>query len=218
MLIFVADDHYKQFPGRCIYEEIASDYPSMIFKENDWSIFTSIDLAKECDLLILHMIAATCNLPIPDEATAESVKKYCQTGKNLLLLHGSSAAFWPYKWFREISGLRWVRPHDPDDVVASFHPHEPYKVVRSKCRHPLVSKLVEMDFPSDEIYTGLEQTQPLWTLMTTTISTGTFPQCTESLTPWGGRVINFLPGHIEAVTRHPDLIANVKLLINDLCQ
>ena len=56
----------------------------------------------------------------------------------------------------------------------------------------------------------------MWTLMTTTISSGTFPQCTESATPWGGRVINFLPGHIPAVTRHPDFVANVKLLIDDL--
>ena len=52
--------------------------------------------------------------------------------------------------------------------------------------------------------------------MNTTISTGTFPQCTESATPWGGRVINFLPGHDKSVTRHPDFIANVKLLIDDL--
>ena len=142
----------------------------------------------------------------------------CQHGgrKNLLLLHGGSSAFWPYAWFRELVGIRWVRGNDPDGFVASFHPHEPYKVVRAKCRHRLVNKLVEMDLPKDEIYTGLEQTRPVWTLMNTTISTGTFPQCTESATPWGGRVINFLPGHDKSVTRHPDFIANVKLLIDDL--
>ena len=216
MIIFVADDHYESFPGRNTYEEIAADYPDMKFIENDWSIFTSVDLAGDCDLLILNMIADTCNLPVPDEAAAEAVKKYCEAGKNLLLLHGGSSAFWPYAWFRELVGIRWVRGNDPDGFVASFHPHEPYKVVRAKCRHRLVNKLVEMDLPKDEIYTGLEQTRPVWTLMNTTISTGTFPQCTESATPWGGRVINFLPGHDKSVTRHPDFIANVKLLIDVL--
>lgn len=216
MILFVADDHYKTSPGRNTYEMIAADYPQMKFFENDWSCFTAFDLAKECDLLILNMIADTCGLPIPEEAAAQAVKRYCEAGKNLLLLHGASSAFWPWDWYRDLVGFRWVRGNDPDGFPASFHPHEPYKVVRAKCRNPLVEKLIEMDLPQDEIYTGLEQTRPMWTLMTTTISSGTFPQCTESATPWGGRVINFLPGHIPAVTRYPDFVANVKLLIDDL--
>ena len=216
MILFVADDHYGTHPGLNTYQEIAGNYPEMKFIENDWSIFTAVDLAKDCDLLILNMIADTCNLPIPDEAAAAAVRRYCETGRPLLLLHGASSAFWPYEWFRQAVGLRWVRGNDPDGVVASFHPKEPYKVLRCKCRHPLVGKLVDMELPQDEIYTALEQTQPLWILMDTTISSGTFPQCTESRSPWGGRVINFLPGHLPAVTRHPAFIANVKTLIDDL--
>lgn len=216
MMLFVADDHYNSFPGRNTYEMIAADYPAMKFVENDWSCFASADLAAECDLLILNMIADTCGLAIPDEKAAEAVKRYCETGKPLLLLHGGSSAFWPYDWFRESSGLRWVRGNDPDGFEASFHPHEPYCVTVSKCRHPLAKKLVPMDLPQDEIYTGLEQTRPFTILMETKISSGTFPQCTESFTRWGGRVINFLPGHLPVVTRHPAFVANVKTLINDL--
>ena len=78
-----------------------------------------------------------------------------------------------------------MRGNDPDGFEASFHPHEPYKVVPAKCRHRLVKKLVPMDFPQDEIYTGLEQTRPFTILMNTTISMGTFPQCTESFTRCG---------------------------------
>ena len=59
MKLFVADDHYQSFPGRNQYECIAESYPDMVFSENDWSIFTKYDLAKECDLLILNMIADT---------------------------------------------------------------------------------------------------------------------------------------------------------------
>ena len=216
MILFAADDHYQSFPGRNIHSEIAADYPDMRFFENDWECFTRFDLAVECRLLILHMIAGTCNLPLPGQEAAEAVRRYFETGKPVLLLHGGSAAFWPFDWFREAAGLRWVRGNDPDGVVASFHPKEPYRVEPAKCRHPLVSRLIPMDLPQDEIYTALEQTRPMWVLMNTTISSGTFPQCTESTSPWGGRVINFLPGHAATVTRDPALIANVRTLIDSL--
>ncbi|MEI3002804.1 MAG: hypothetical protein V8T86_18270 [Victivallis sp.] len=65
----------------------------MKFVENDWSCFTACDLAKECDLLIRNMIADTCGLPIPDGKAAGAVKKYCEAGRPMLLLHGASSAF-----------------------------------------------------------------------------------------------------------------------------
>ncbi|MBR7119581.1 MAG: ThuA domain-containing protein [Lentisphaeria bacterium] len=217
MKLFVADDHYKAFPGRNQYECISGTYSDMIFRENDWSVFTEFDLAKECDLLILNMIADTCGLPVPTPEQAEAVKRYLETGKNLLLLHGASSAFWPYEWYRKLVGIRWVRGKDPDGVEASFHPKEPYCVKVAKVRHELAEKLVEMDFTiEDEIYCSLEQVTPITTLMETTISLGTSPQCTESFTPWGGKVINFLPGHRCEVTRDERLIANLKTLIDYL--
>ena len=216
MILYAADSHYDAHPGRNSYEEIASAYPDVVFCEDDWGVFTRYDLAADCDLLILNMIAGSCGIPAPDEKAAASVEKYCRTGKPLLLLHGGSSAFWPYPWFREICGFRWVRPGDPDGVVASFHPVEPYSVKVNKVRHPLARKLVDMDLPKDEIYTRLEQTQMMWVLMSTTLADGTYPQCTESSTPWGNRVINFLPGHSPEVTRHPLYIRNLKRLIDDL--
>ena len=66
----------------------------MVFQEDDWNIFTKFDLARDCRLLILNMIASTCGNPLPDEEACRAVRNYCETGKNLLLLHGSSAAFW----------------------------------------------------------------------------------------------------------------------------
>ena len=217
MKLFVADDHYKAFSGRNQYECISGTYSDMIFRENDWSVFTEFDLAKECDLLILNMIADTCGLPVPTPEQAEAVKRYLETGKNLLLLHGASSAFWPYEWYRKLVGIRWVRGKDPDGVEASFHPKEPYCVKVAKVRHELAEKLVEMDFTiEDEIYCSLEQVTPITTLMETTISLGTSPQCTESFTPWGGKVINFLPGHRCEVTRDERLIANLKTLIDYL--
>ena len=217
MKLFVADDHYQACPGRNQYECIRDTYKDMVFSENDWSIFTKYDLASECDLLILNMIADTCGIPVPDSAACDAVKRYLETGKNLLLLHGGSSAFWHCDWYRKLVGIRWVRKNDPDNIPSSFHPKEKYCVKVSKVRHELAEKLVDMDFSiEDEIYCSLEQVNPVMTLMETTISLGTSPQCTESYTQWGGKVINFLPGHRSEVTRDPRLIANLKVLIDYL--
>ncbi len=216
MILFVADDHYGVHPGLCQYESIKSDYPDMVFYENDWSGFTAHNLRRDCDLLILNMIASTCNLPLPDGAACRAVHNYCSTGKPLLLLHGGSSAFWHCDWFRRNVGIRWVRPNDPDQVPRSTHPKEPFVVKVAKSRHPLAARLVEMDLPQDEIYTELEQVNPVWNLMETTIPEGTFVQCAESRNVWGGRVINFLPGHRSEVTTHPAMTANLKTLINYL--
>ncbi len=216
MIIFAADNHYGVNPGLHAYEVLKKDYPTMVFAEDDWSIFTKYDLAKDCELLILNMIASTCNIPEPNEEQSEAVLNYCKTGKPLLLLHGASSAFWHHSWWRVNCGLRWVRPNDPDEVPASTHPKEPFVIAPSKTRHELCKQLVTMDLPQDEIYTELEQTCSLWTLMETNICNRTFPQCTESKNEWGGTVINFLPGHNPEVTSSEVYNKNVKILIDYL--
>ncbi len=216
MILFAADNHYGVHPGRRQYEALAGRIPGLRFFEDDWRCFSAFDLKRECELIILNLIADTCGVPAPDDAAADALKAYCETGKPLLLLHGGSAAFWPFDWFRRNVGLRWVRPDDPDGVPASCHPKEPFFVRRAKCRHPLAARLVEMDLPADEIYTGLEQTAPLWILLETVIGGETFPQCTESRTEWGGKVVNFLPGHRPEVVAHPGMTANLAVLIEYL--
>jgi hypothetical protein len=43
-----------------------------------------------------------------------------------------------------------------------------------------------------------------------------FPQCTLSSTPWGGKVINFIPGHKEECVTHPVLSQNINVLMRYL--
>jgi hypothetical protein len=62
----------------------------------------------------------------------------------------------------------------------------------------------------------LEQTCPTTTLLTTTIAEGTFPQAYVTTTPWGGRLAAYLPGHRPHVVAHPDMIANVRTLLDYL--
>ena len=72
------------------------------------------------------------------------------------------------------------------------------------------------DLPADELYINMQHVGPITVLMETQTVEGTFPQCYECTTPWGGRLIGFIPGHAEAVTTHPDLVANVTTLIKEL--
>ena len=216
MIIFAADNHYDVHPGKNIYAGLKSNYKDMVFSEDDWSVFVKNDLKNKCDLLVLNMIAGTCNIEAPDQEAEKSVRAYCEKGGNILLIHGSSAAFWQWDWWRSIVGYRWVRGNDPDGVAPSTHPTRPYKVTISKSRHPLCAKLAEMDLPEDEIYINLEQVCPAMTIMETKTDEGTFPQSYECVTPWGGKIIGFIPGHKPAVTGSEIYISNIKALIDYL--
>lgn len=212
MIYFVADNHYNARPGFTQYERLR-DHFEIRFAEDNWQLLTELE---DCSLLILNMISDTCDLLPPDEECEKSVRRYCESGRNLLLLHGSSAAFWHWPWWREIVGMRWVRPNDPDGVPPSVHPVAPYHVAVSKSRHPLTKLLVPMDLPEDEIYTELEYTNPIIPLMETRLSSGTFIQCCQCATPWGGSIINFLPGHKPEAAGHPQLVANLQTLVRHL--
>jgi hypothetical protein len=217
MIYFFADDHYGVNPGKVLVEHLPEEWKNRIsFQENDWTLLESGTWLGDCELLILNLIGTTCNLPHPGEGAERSVREWYEKGGNILLLHGASAAFWQWDWWRKIPGYRWVRPGDPDGVKPSTHPVKPYRVVPCKTRHPLISVLKEMDFPEDEIYTDLENTNPVFHLMETAIPEGTFVQCCETVSPSGGKIVSFLPGHSPAVTDDPVFVQNITALIQYL--
>lgn len=196
-------------------ESLQDSFP-IHFVEDDWSVLADAGAMRSCSLLMLNLISGTGTAPVPGEAVERQVRAYLERGAPLLLLHGASAAFWQWDWWRQIVGYRWVRGADADGFEASTHPHHSCRVEVAKCRHPLCRQLKPMDLPEDEIYIRLEQTCPAMTLMETTIPEGTFPQCSICQTPWGGTVIGFIPGHKPEVTRLPVLVENVGCLIRYL--
>ena len=217
MIFFFADDHYRSFAGRNIFDRLPEELRCRtVFRENDLSLLESGTWEETCELLILHLIGGTSSVPHAGPGAEKAVKRYCARKGPLLLLHGSSAAFWQWPWWRRITGVRWVRPGDPDGVERSVHPAGPCQVRLCKSRHPLTAKLRPFDLPEDEIYTALEQTSPVFFLMECDVAGRTFPQCTESFTPWGGRVINFIPGHRELCVSSPGLTADAAELIRYL--
>lgn len=219
MIYFFADNHFGTHPGKNIFEHLPAELQSRItFAEDDFLLLESGQWLDDCELLILNMIGTTCNLPHPGSGAEKAVKAWCEKSGNILLLHGSSAAFWQWDWWRQAVGYRWVRPNDPDNVEPSVHPKKPYTIRLCKTRHVLAQKLQSFELNTDEIYTNLEQTQPGMVLMDTFIEEGVFPQCMESLSPWGGKFMHFLPGHAPEEVRNAKLLGNIKLLINYLLE
>ena len=52
----------------------------------------------------------------------------------------------------------------------------------------------------------------------TFIEEGVFPQCMESVTPWGGKFLHFLPGHNPTAVCNEKLLANTAAMINYLLE
>ena len=217
MIPFFADDHYDSHPGRVIFEGLPQKLREKIrFYENDWEALSNGEWLKDCQLLVLHMIGGTCDQPHPDQRAEEHVRRWCEKGGNLLLLHGSSAAFWQWEWWRRAMALRWVRGNDPDGMEESFHPVHPYAVKKTSSTHPLTARLRELDLPKDEIYAHLAEQLPFDCLMDTDIPEGHFPQCVIAATPWGGQAIHFLPGHYPEGAGNSDLLYDVQILMEYL--
>lgn len=215
MIYFVADDHYDSHPGAVLHEAIRERF-DMQFYENDATPLERPEFADRCSLLMLNLIAGTCNQPLASAKAEVQVRRYLEQGKPLLLLHGASAAFWHWDWWRGMVGYRWVRGNDPDGVAVSTHPTRPYRLEVCKCRHPLAGRLSPIDMPEDEIYINLEQTCPTMTLMQTTLAEGTFPQVYEAKSPWGGKILGSVPGHRPEAVRHPQHVNNVAQMIEYL--
>jgi hypothetical protein len=193
------DNTLNGVPGKIVttadvnHSEISSDASQYIEVENGSDLYLTIDVNIQ-----------------------SIIEKYLEQGKNVLLLHGSSAAFWHWGWWRKLPGLRWVRPNDPDNVTPSVHPKGVCKLLKAKTRHPLIDQLMEIELVEDEIYTKLEQVSPITILMETVVDNKTEVQCCETITPWGGKIVSFIPGHkVENTTL---VTPNIKVIINYLLQ
>ncbi|MBK1878521.1 ThuA domain-containing protein [Pelagicoccus mobilis] len=216
-ILFLADDHFSARPGYALYKALRHTH-NIDFFENEWSALDLRGPIESADLLVLNMIHSTGDHPTPTETHAESVRHYLQKRKPLLLLHGASAAFWPYDWWRRNVGLRWVRQDDPGNAPPSTHPVQPYLLRRPDPAPPLSQSLKEADFPTDEIYINLQPEGEISPLLHTELDDKTYVQAYLSTTQWGGSVACYLPGHSSEVVTHPSSIHNVNTLIQHLLQ
>lgn len=217
MIYFFADSHFEKHCGAKLYEQFPAELAKRtVFTENQWDVLERGDWERDCELLILNMIATTCGQPHAGAGAEAAVKRYIERGGNILMLHGSSAAFWQWQWWRDICGFRWVRPNDPDNVERSIHPVRTFTTTVAKSRHPLTAKLKDFTLADDEIYIKCEQMLPMTVLMETNTDEGIYPQCVECITPYGGKEVIFLPGHRQESFENADFIADNLVLIDYL--
>ena len=218
MIYFFADSHYDRHCGLKLFEKFPEELKNKtVFTENRWDILEEGEWEKDCSLLILNMIGGTCSQPHPGSGAEVAMRRYVERGGKILMLHGASAAFWQWSWWRLVCGLRWVRPEDPDKIACSVHPQLDYSVLPAKNRHVLTGVLRPFEFKHEELYIECEQTLPMMVLMEARTAEGwCYPQCVECITPFGGRQIIFLPGHREDSFENPDFIADNLILIDYL--
>ena len=212
MIKFCSDNHYDAHCGSVIYQQLQDAFQIEFFEDD----FSCLEDLSDCNLLILHMISGTSGNELPRSKVEESVHNYLTSGGNILMLHGSSAAFWHWKWWRKIIGHRWVRKQDPDGIPKSTHPVIPYEVSLCHSSHPLQERLEPMSLPEDEVYIDLYQESPAIDLMESIVNKRRYVQCWVNETPWGGKMIGYLPGHDKAVLTDPHFLRNLKEMINYL--
>ncbi len=220
MICFFSDNHYGSHAGRNIYEKLPDGLKrKTLFQEDDWALLESGCWEKDCDLLVLHLIGTTCGLPHPGSGAEKAVRRYVERGGDILLLHGSSAAFWEWDWWRKIVGLRWVRPNDPDGAPASTHPVFACKVEPVETpNHKLSGILRPFELGEDEVYIHLQEVSPVSLLMTVSREGEIFPQACETTTSYGGRIFSFIPGHKPESVAAPGLVENIVTILNYLTE
>ena len=209
MILFLADNHYGNHPGRNIYDQL-KNRGDFDFHEDDLTPLAS-DLSAY-DLLMLNVIPETPGSAVLDATMIANVKSYLESGKPLFLLHGSSALIPQEAWWRDMVGLRWVRGNDPWGVPASTHPKDPFTVALTKSNHPLINELREFE-ADDELYIQLEHTAPIHTLMQASWDGKSWPQCYVSTTIGGGKLAAFIPGHRKDIVESDGVIENVNTII-----
>lgn len=215
MICFFADNHFDARPGFHLYGKIKADFDIKFF-EDDISPLAKPGFLKDCGLLIINLICGLGKLPQPGPDIEAEVKRYCMSGKPLLLLHSGSAAFAQWGWWRKLTGLRWVREKDPEGLQPSVHPVKDYTVGKTVSKHPLMKELKGFELKDDEIYTKLAQTAPVEVLLETKIEEGTFPMAFVSRNEWGGEVIGFLPGHKPRAFENRDMTGDISAIIKYL--
>lgn len=213
-LIFFADRHYDARCGQ-IQAELLDDLADIHFIEEDYGTLNTCLERHAGDphaVLALNAITGTPGNLEPDPATEPLVKAHLEAGKDLWVLHGSSAAFWPWSWWRELMRLRWVRGEDPDGMPASCHPIVPFNLEPTDAGRTAIPGLSSCPVPEDELYINLEDKGDYEAWMTVEHDGRRWPQAYRYRSPWNGWICGWIPGHREEAIRSEGMTKTLRML------
>jgi hypothetical protein len=201
-LILFGDRHYGAWPARA-QAELLRPLCRLTYIEEDYAALAAALAAQPRAALAFNSIAGTPgNATVPAELEAP-LRRHLEAGNDLWLLHGGSAALWPWAWWRELMPLRWVRGSDPDGKAPSTHPIVPLRLRPTASGLAGCPGLRREDLPADELYIRLAEQGPHEVWLMVEHEGVEWPQAYVAKTPWGGRLRGFIPGHAASVLGHP---------------
>lgn len=201
VIIFFADRHFGSYVGK-VQAEILSEFSQVIYIEEDYGQLIKALGEHPESILALNAITETPgNETLPAEAEAP-IKAHLERGNDLWVMHGASAALWPWKWWRDLMKIRWVRNNDPDGAEPSWHPVEPYTLTVTEQGTTAVPSLKTLEVPKDELYVALAEEPGAEVWMTATYDGQVWPQVYSFSNPWNGTVCGWIPGHDPEVMKN----------------
>ena len=210
--LFLSDNHYKSYGGRALAAALSHDFEFEFLEDDYGDHLSKLNLGK-FDLLVTSAVGGTPGAPHAPLEVESRVRQWLESGVPIVLIHGGSATFWKWAWWRRMVGLRWVRCNDPDNVLPSSHPITAYSLSRASEGDTAEPRLEPMDVPEDELYINLETTRPFRVLLETNFKGQTFPQAYVSSGPNERTVLGYLPGHRSDLAGHPTTVENISRLI-----
>ena len=200
VIIFFADRHFGSFVGK-VQAEILSEFSRVVYIEEDYGLLVEALGEHPESILAVNAITATPgNETLPAEAEAP-IKAHLERGNDLWVLHGASAAFWPWKWWRDLMKIRWVRNNDPDGAEPSWHPVEPYLLSVTEQGAVAVQSLENLKVPKDELYVALAEEPGAEVWMTASYDGHAWPQVYTFPSAWNSNVRGWIPGHDPEVMK-----------------
>lgn len=152
-----------------------NDYPGHVWKETTPAVrklleqdprfvvrviedpeFLASPALEHYDVVLLHYM--NWESPDPSAAAAESLKRFVENGKGLVLLHFACGAWSEWPEFRNLAGRVW-------DKVNTHDPRGPFRVDVITQDHPITHDLDSFE-ADDELYTGLTGERPITVLAT----------------------------------------------------
>lgn len=148
------------YPGH-LWRQTAPVLAEALRKDSRLTVFTVEDpwfldseAIQKYDVVVLHF--QNWEQPGPGPKARESLRRFVENGKGLVLLHYACGA-WHDEWpeFVNIAGRVWAGPK-----VRQHDPFGPFRVEITETTHPITQGLADFD-TQDELYTCLTGDHPI---------------------------------------------------------